>query len=104
MARARRGRAAVGYEDWYLVENWTALGVLEAAAVSRGHAGAHDERRARVGRGTGAVYRLLEGTAQPGRRAHWRSGSHGPAGSGEPQLADLLDDGIDPARSALWQR
>ncbi len=97
------GGAAVGYEDWYLVENWTALGVLEAAAVSRGHAGAHDRAASEMGTGTGAVYRLLEGTQQLGdmHTAVWVTRPSGPE---EPQIADLLEDGFDPARSALFQR
>jgi len=93
----------VGYEDWYLVENWTAIGVLESAAVSRGHAGAHDAAARAMGAGAGAVYRLLEGALplEEAIRAVWVSR---PAGSGEPQLADLLEDGSSPQRSALFQR
>jgi hypothetical protein len=97
------GEPAIGYEDWYLVENWTALGVLEAAAVSRGHAGAHDGAARGMGEGTGAVYRLLEGTPALSdmHTAVWVSR---PPGSEEAQLADLLEDGFDPARTALFQR
>jgi hypothetical protein len=93
----------LGYEDWYLVENWTALGVLEAAAVSRGHAGAHDGAAHAMGSGTGAVYRLLEGGAslQDVHTAVWVTR---PVGSGSPQIAELLEDGFDPAVAALFQR
>ena len=94
---------ALGYEDWYLVENWTALGVLEAAAVSRGHAGAHDSAARDMGAGTGAVYRLLEG-AQSLADMHTAVWVTRPSGAEEPQIADLLEDGFDPARSALFQR
>ena len=92
-----------GYEDWYLVENWTALGVLEAAAVSRGHAGAHDSAARAMGTGTGAVYRLLEG-AQSLADMHTAVWVTRPPGVDDPQLADLLEDGFDPGRSALFQR
>ncbi len=93
----------LGYEDWYLVENWTALGVLEAAAVSRGHAGAHESVARAMGQGAGGVYRLLEGRPSPADTALavWVSR---PASSGAPQIAELLEDGFDPARSALFQR
>ncbi len=93
----------LGYEDWYLVENWTALGVLEAAAVSRGHAGAHESAAREMGTGTGAVYRLLEG-AQDLRDMHTAVWVTRPSAAEEPQIADLLEDGFDPARSALFQR
>jgi len=99
LARAEN-EGPLGYEDWYLVENWTALGVLEAAAVSRGHAGAHDSAARAMGAGAGAVYRLLEGglPLQGATYAVWVSR---PA---EAQLADLLEDGFAQARSALFRR
>lgn len=93
-----------GYEDWYLVEDWTALGVLEGAAISRGHAGAHDAAATHTAAGTAAVYRLLEGSARltGASEAIWvtttASGREGPA------LADMLGDGIDPERDGLWRR
>ena len=64
-----------GYEDWYLLEDLAALGVLEEAAVSRGHVSAHDDaaRRYRRWRPAG-VYTLLEGGAQTSARSlrRWR--------------------------------
>ena len=101
--KAAGGETAVGYEDWYLVENWTAVGVLETGAVSRGHAGAHDSAARAMGAGAGAVYRLLEGTANLAdmHTAVWVAR---PLGTDAPQIADLLEDGFDPARSALFQR
>ncbi len=97
------GGEGLGYEDWYLVENWTALGVLEAAAVSRGHAGAHDGAARGMGRGTGAVYRLLEGTAKV-EDVHSAVWVTRPAAAGGPQIAELLEDGFDPAVTALFGR
>jgi hypothetical protein len=91
------------YEDWYLVEDWTALGVLEEAAVSRGHVSAHDAAAARTVAGTAAVYRLLEGspTSAEAIGAVWVASAprREPAGLGE-----LLGDGIDPVRDGLWRR
>lgn len=94
---------AEGYEDWYLVEDWAALGVLEEAAVSRGHLSAHDAAAAHIGAGTAAVYRLLEGSPslRDAGQAIWiaPAARHTSAGLGE-----LLGDGIDPARDGLWRR
>jgi hypothetical protein len=102
-AEPLQGEGYAGYEDWYLVENWTALGVLEAAAVERGHAGSHDDAARRMGRGAGGVYRLLEGSPLIAEThlAVWVSR---PGGAGDPRIAELLEDGFDPARTALFQR
>jgi hypothetical protein len=49
------------YEDWYLVEDWTALGVLNAAAVDAAHKPDHDAVARDAAGGAGGVYRLLGG-------------------------------------------
>jgi hypothetical protein len=92
-----------GYEDWYLVEDWAALGVLEAAATSHGHVSAHAAAAAYTGTGTAAVYRLLEGSVPLGdaSRAVWITA----APTREPVgLGKLLGDGMDAARDGLWRR
>ena len=92
-----------GYEDWYLLEDWSAVGVLEEAAVSRGHLTAHHNLAALAGAATGSVYRLIEGSAQPqaSGAAVWVSRS---PGHENPSLAALLADGMDPALGGLWRR
>jgi hypothetical protein len=92
-----------GYEDWYLLESWSAVGVLEVAAVSRGHQTAHHEAARRSGPGTGAIYKLIEGEAKPelARLAVWVTR---PMGQGDPRIADLLDDGASGDAGSLWQR
>lgn len=91
------------YEDWYLIDDWAALGVLEGAAVSRGHVSAHDAAASLTDMETAAVYRLLEGSADPGSAptAVWVSAARGHE---RPALAQLLGDGIDRERDGLWQR
>jgi hypothetical protein len=91
------------YEDWYVIDDWAALGVLEEAALSHGHRSAHDAAAALTGMETAAVYRLLEGSVDPGRAASavWVSAT---GGHERPVLAQLLADGIDPERDGLWQR
>jgi hypothetical protein len=95
--------SAPGYEDWYLLDDWAAVGVLEEAAVSHGHVTAHDGVASRAGPGTGAVYRLIEGHPQlPNTRlAVW---VERPAGHEYLSLEALLGDGMDPAASCLWRR
>jgi hypothetical protein len=92
-----------GYEDWYVVEDFAAIGVLNEAAVARRHVTAHDEAARRAGPATGAIFRLLEGAATPAlaRVAVWVDK---PRGVESPVLAALLGDGMDAARAGLWQR
>jgi hypothetical protein len=92
-----------GYEDWYLVEDWSALGVLEEAAVGRGHLAAHDAAATHTGAGAGAVYRLVEGSPRLGdaAQATWVTATPRRESSG---IGELLGDGIDPERDGLWRR
>ncbi len=93
----------VGYEDWYLIESWSALGVLEEAAVSRPHVSSHDRVATRTGTGQAAVYRLDDGLprlADTGTSV-WVSR---PAGGQAAGLGDLLADGADASTVSLWRR
>jgi hypothetical protein len=92
-----------GYEDWYVLEDWAALGVLEEAAVSRGHVSAHDKVASLSGVSTGAVYRFLEGHAglDEGSVAVWVARA---SGHEHRSLSALLGDGMDPAVDGLWRR
>jgi hypothetical protein len=78
-----------GYEDWYLIDDWTALGVLNDAAVDAQHAPDHDAVAGLAEGGAGAVYRHITGDldlAESGR-ADWSRAR--PTAEGE---------------FALWQR
>jgi hypothetical protein len=92
-----------GYEDWYLLDGWSALGVLEEAAVARGHVSRHDAVAGKAAQLQGAVYRLSEGSAQleQGRVAVWVAPTRGHVA---PTIADLLADGVDPTSAGLWRR
>jgi hypothetical protein len=91
------------YEDWYLLDDFAALGVLNEAAVAHGHRSAHDELARRFGGGAGGLYGLLEGHAdlQDAPRAIWVSR---PPGESRGELAQLLGDGMDPRHASLWRR
>ncbi len=49
------------YEDWYLVENFTALGLLNEGAVTGVSKAPHDRIAQRADSGAGGVYRLRAG-------------------------------------------
>lgn len=100
------GGGGPAYEDWYLVEDYAALGVLGEAAVGRGHRTAHDAVARRYGEGAAGVYALAEGDARASltsaiAQAAWVSVA---TGARRPLLGEMLGDGIDPRSSALWRR
>jgi hypothetical protein len=97
---------ASGYEDWYLLEDYTALGVLNEAAVGHGHRTPHDDAARRFGGGAGGLYALVEGDRSDalcatGALAVWVAR---PPGSERRPLGELLGDGMDPLRASLWRR
>jgi hypothetical protein len=107
---------AAEYEDWYLVDDFAALGVLNEAAVAHGHRTAHDDVAYRFGGAAGGLYGLLEGHADlvnaplvlwvsrppPSRPPPSRSSLTRPPERGA--LGELLGDGMDPRHASLWRR
>jgi hypothetical protein len=94
---------ASGYEDWYLLDDWTAVGILEEAAVSHGHVSVHDNLASRSESSTSAVYRLIEGCTELAgtRLAVWVKSARGHE---RPSLETMLGDGMNPATGSLWRR
>jgi hypothetical protein len=89
-----------GYEDWYLVADWAALGELNATAVDAAHRGPHDAAAGRAGAGWGGVYRLVGGGD-----GHAAGGSHGgAAGAAEPPAAVHWSARRPDGAGLLWQR
>ncbi len=97
---------AGGYEDWYLLEDFAALGVLNEAAVGHGHRTSHDEIAGRYGSGAGGLYGLIEGDHRAdllgtASVAVWVAR---PPGSPRKMLGELLGDGVEPGHASLWRR
>jgi len=93
-----------GYEDWYLLDDYASLGILNEAAVGRGHRTAHDHAARRFGAGTAGLFALEEGEAaalRPSSVAVWVARE---PGSAEPALGELLGDGTSAGASCLWRR
>lgn len=90
------------YEDWYLLDDFTALGILNARAAEGGHRVSHDRVAAYSDRGTGSIYALEAG---PGtgytRRGYWFDKPGGRS------TGDFLDDVRSVAYrrgGSLWRR
>ncbi len=116
-AKDRPPAASDAYEDWYFLDDFAALGVLNEAAVAHSHRGAHDDLARRFGAGAGGLYGLLEGHADLAGAplAVWvsrpaaagRLGEASAAGVPRPAprpLGELLGDGMDPQHASLWRR
>lgn len=84
-----------GYEDRYLVADFTALGALNEMAAGPAE---HDTAARMAEHGIAGVYRLIRGVADPGATAaRWLSK---PDGVPYPEFLA----GLDVGSAALWQR
>lgn len=90
------------YEDWYLVQDFAALGRLNESAASTSRAAPHDAAAAVAAGGAGGLYGLRRGAAlrQP-RFAHW---FEKPDGMRYSELLARLAPVVDQAEGALWMR
>ena len=90
------------YEDWYLVQDFGALGLLNEAAVSGTRAQPHDLAASVAVGGAGGLYGLRCGIAlrQP-RYAHWFGK---PEGMPYRELFAQLAPVVDRVEGALWMR
>ena len=88
----------VVYEDWYFVDDFTALGALNEAAVSGPRRRPHDNVAGMAGEGMAGVYALCRGAAQlsDAQRAVWFDKT---AGMSYGDFLDRCGEGI-----SLWQR
>jgi hypothetical protein len=98
-----------GYEDWYLVADFGALGTLAEHAVDAARVQSHDAMARSVRSGAGGVYALLIGDlsapAGPGTRSGWAGWFSKQDGVSYPRLrAGLTQQWDDGAVSAVWQR
>lgn len=88
------------YEDWYVVEDYTALGHLNAAAVRPPLQPAHDRVAAGAGFGAGALYALEDGPPDQDLAGQWFAK---PAGMGYPELRACLAGAVTGTHGR-WRR
>ena len=87
--------ASGGYEDWYLVEDWEALGNLNRDAVDSARRADHDRAALHAARSWGGVYSLQRGPASIPEGARWLDR---PRGTPTDQFLASL------AEATVWQR
>jgi hypothetical protein len=93
---------AAGYEDWYLVDDFAALGVLNAAAVSGSRKGPHDAAAGAARHGVAGVMGHVAGPLLP-ERPGWAAWLAKPAGMGYDAFHAELWEALGNDASA-WQR
>jgi hypothetical protein len=84
------GAPHVRFEDWYLVEDWAALGALNDAAVTAPRRAPHDAVAGLAGEGRGGVYALHRG--EVGGPAAWAGWVVKPRGAPYPEFEARLAD------------
>jgi hypothetical protein len=93
-----------GYEDWYLVEDFAALGTLAERAVDRSRVESHDVMARSVRDGAGGVYAGFN-RPESATRSGWAGWFTKRPGVGYPQVraavAALIEEGDV---QAVWQR
>lgn len=90
------------YEDWYLIEDFAALGILNEASIAGARKEPHDSAARLAAGGVGGVYRMLFGKTNPfeARLAQWFSK---PAGMTYMDLRSKVAH-LEEADNSLWQR
>lgn len=94
---------ADSYEDWYFIEDYASLGVLEHAAVSAARTEPHAAAAAVAAGGTAGVYGLRAGASvETPRRAIW---FRKPDGMAYDELFRQVNPLVEAAgASSLWMR
>lgn len=95
------GPLGAALEDWYLVEDWAALGTLNRAAVTGPRRAPHDDLVPRAAQGVGAVYGLVFG--RPGATPRCRVRLAKPLGVPYPDFEAGLQDAAGPD-AVIWKR
>ena len=93
---------APGYEDWYLVDDFAALGTLNAAAVSGARKAPHDAAAAGTGSMVAGIMGHVAGALLPAR-AGWAAWLSKPRGVAYDDFHAELE-GLTDGDASAWQR
>lgn len=96
----RRGRR---YEDWYVVKDFSGLGVINQAAVKNSAAAPHDSVARQASGGAGGVYRRILGELPP-RDARFAAWFQKPSGLTYRSLYERVGGSVKHSETGVWQR
>ncbi len=92
------------YEDWYVVQDFSALGTLNEAAVSGGNRQSHDAVAGHYMKGAGGVLKRVTGDLDP-RDSAYSTWIDKPSGKTYLSYYDELGEHVGGlASSGLWRR
>jgi hypothetical protein len=96
-------RRSKGYEDWYLVNDFGSLGVLNEAAVAGSTRSPHDDIAREAAGGAGGIYKQLRGDI-PLREARWATWIRKPAKMPYGEFLGEISMLAGERRRVLWRR